>query len=1025
MSKYLHIIISSLFIFFAVADAIGQQNKVRFYTVNDGLSQNTVQAVFQDSQGYLWIGTEDGLNRFNGYEFKKFYNIHNDSNSIIYPDITDVIEPSFDRDVLWIGTRNGLSRYLKGERKFKNRKFDICENSQSGFNEINALRESNYFEKTVWISTKNGLIKYSAKNNSFERMLTACVDSSFSNTVKIREVVERKNILWVASSVGLIKFNLKDKTHEVFNKSNSILKEDGITSLFIDETKPEALWIGGTSNRIYLLDTRKIKFKKYEFKPHSFSGFSSVAFIDKFGPYIIIGTNSSGVQWFDAEKEKFSDFPFSSKEYLISSFTTSDHFIDRSGILWVGTISGLAKMNPLGEKFKTISKIHAGNSKLTENDVWAFCKDRRSEDMIWIGTDDGGIARFNHKRNEFTELEAVLKRINYNKNVFSMIHDSEGVLWLGTFDGLLKVDLTAEKYKWYVKGKGDKFLSDGRILAIKKSVSVPNLLFLGTVQGFNILDIRSGDIRKIFAEGGKGNKITANVVNVIFESPNNPGKVWIGTEDGLNKYSIETGKVTCYSVDESEHNFAGKFIMAILEDPSDPNYLWIASDNLGLIRFNAVTEKIEKIYAMKDGLPNKTIYGILGLNGFLWLSTNNGLSKFDVKKEKFENFSVADGLQGNEFNLGAYLKLKGGKMFFGGVEGFSYFHPESLKNNPVAPKVAIEEIKVLNKPVDFDCRSSGEKRINLSYKDNFITFSFSGLEFTAPEKNAYQYKLIGFHDKWVDNGNKRSATFTNLDPGEYLFKIRAANNDGVWGESDAFASLTIEPAFWMTWQFQGLIGIIIFINIFMFVYLRLQKPLELERLRMKIARDLHDEVGSSLTKISMSAGLLRFDSDKTRSAQRITALDEESRSVITTMSDVIWSIDSRNNKVGDLLDRMKNHAFKLFDDTDVDVSFFDSISNEEKKIKIDVRQNIYLIFKEAVNNAAKYSRSAKIEVKMENNKKNGFVLEITDFGIGLPFDTRFTGNGLSNMKSRAKKIDGKIEFINKNGLTIRLTRSQL
>jgi len=1019
LNHLIKIISIGLFIFFFLVDSFGQYNKVKFYTVNDGLSQNSAQAVYRDSQGYIWIGTEDGLNRFNGYKFKKFYSDREGSNSLIYPDITAFYETSFQKGTIWIGTRNGLSRYIKGKDLFINNYFGSCDSFQTGYNEIISFRESKYFDRTVWITTKNGLVKFSADDDSYERYLTECADKNLKSRIEVVDVLERGKILWAVTSIGLIKYDLETNSYEIFNDANSSFQSNELNSLYCDETEPDKLWIGAFSNAIYLFNIKTEETKIFKFKSSNIEEYTPVGFIGKFDKYLIVGTNGSGLKWFDKEKKTFIQRPFNEPEYLISAHICNNY-------VWIGTQAGIAKLNPLGEKFRKVSELHDGKArKETENDVWAFCEDNLDENCVWVASDNGGILKFNYAEGKFVENDPIFEKINYKRNIFSLESDGKNILWMGTFDGLVKIDLKNEKFRWFTQGKGNKHLSDPRILSIEYSKENPNLLYIGTVNGFNILNVKSGNIKRYCVNGEDGKVISAPVVNCIWESEKNPGTVWIGTEDGLSKYSTETETIINYSPQSKLHKFPGKFILSIKEDRNNPNILWLAVDNLGLVKFNAARGKIDKIYSLRDGLPNKTIYGILDYHDCLWLSTNNGLSKFDVKKEAFKNYFVDDGLQGNEFNLGAYLKTSDGNMFYGGVNGFNYFHPDELNINKTVPNAVIEEIRVLNNSVKFNSCFPEQLVINLSYSDNMITFHFAGLEFTAPQQNKYRYKLTGFHSDWVDNGQERIATFTNLDPGEYTFKIKAANNDGIWSHETTEAKLIIAPAFWMTWWFKGIVGTIAFINVFVFIYLKLQKPLELERLRMKIARDLHDEVGSSLTKISMNAGLLRFDSDETRSAQRIEALDEESREVMTTMSDVIWSIDSRNNTIGDLMDRMKNHAFKLFENTDVDVSFNFDVSNPAKRIKIDVRQNIYLVFKEAVNNAVKYSGSEKIEIKMQNKKSTGFRLEIVDFGKGLPPNMKHPGNGLRNMKTRAESIDASIEFINENGLTVRLQKKQI
>lgn len=309
--------------------------------------------------------------------------------------------------------------------------------------------------------------------------------------------------------------------------------------------------------------------------------------------------------------------------------------------------------------------------------------------------------------------------------------------------------------------------------------------------------------------------------------------------------------------------------------------------------------------------------------------------------------------------------------------------------------------------------------LEVSYFQNILSFTFAALEFTDPERNNYKYLLEGFHDTWIDLENFRYATFTNLDPGNYKLKVIASNNDGIWNDQPAVLSIIVTPPFYRTYWFYTLVLSIILFVAYRFYYIKIQRKLEMDKLRLKIASDLHDEVGSSLSQIAINASMINYETDIDKIKKKGEIIQTKSGAMINVMNDVIWSIDSRNDKLESLTDRIKSTAIDLASSKEIKIDFHIRISNPQRNLKVTLRQNIFLILKEAINNAVKYSGADLLTIKISENSDK-LIMSVVDNGFGLPDEIASKGSGLKNMKHRAELIDGKINFINDNGLTVQL-----
>jgi len=512
--------------------------------------------------------------------------------------------------------------------------------------------------------------------------------------------------------------------------------------------------------------------------------------------------------------------------------------------------------------------------------------------------------------------------------------------------------------------------------------------------------------------------------NVACFGEDRKGNLWIGTYlGGVNRFDPRTGQFTRLQHDpQNANSLSHNSVTSIYADRD--GLLWFGTAQ-GLNKFDPRTEAFTR-YDEKDGLPNAFIYSILGDDeGNLWLSSNNGLSKCNDRLpagRKFKNYDVTDGLQSNEFNVGAYHRGRSGAFYFGGINGLNRFFPGEVRENPHAPPIVLTAFKKFNETAALDSALAEIKTLRLSYRENFFSFDFAALDYTQPEKNQYAYMMAGFDPDWIHAGTRRYAGYTNLDPGAYVFKVKGANNDGVWNETGAAVKIIITPPFWKTWWFRVLAAAAIIGLLGLIYRYRVGRLLEMERLRVRIASDLHDDIGATLTKISLHSELIEESNEPGEIRESLRKIGAMSRELVTTMSDIVWSIDARNDTLGNLIDRMRDFATSVLSVRATQIDFNCAGLDMQKKLPVDFRQNIYLIFKEAINNIAKHAEAARVDVQIKN--ANGhFNMSIRDDGKGWREHeyAKLTGHGLRNMKMRAARIGGDLNISQNGGCTVSLT----
>jgi two-component sensor histidine kinase/streptogramin lyase len=521
--------------------------------------------------------------------------------------------------------------------------------------------------------------------------------------------------------------------------------------------------------------------------------------------------------------------------------------------------------------------------------------------------------------------------------------------------------------------------------------------------------------------------ISDNRVYKLYRSRD--GVLWICTYGGgLNSFDLVTEKFKRYPINSGqEDKFNIQNLMTIIED-SD-GIMWLGSYGGSLTSFDRKTEKFKR-YSFREGLTSGVVYGILEDDSKnLWISSDNGIFKLNLVTKLINHYDIQDGLQSLEYSGGAYFKDENGILYFGGINGFNYFNPTQIKSNIYIPPIVITSVKVLNEHV-----KGIQEELVLDYKKNFITFEFSSLDYTDPQDNKYSFILEGLQDKWqLTESSSRVATYTNLSPGTYIFKVRGSNSDGVWGKNYASIKIEILSPFWQTWWFISLTIILLAAFLYYLSTIRIKNLLAIEKLKSKLAADLHDNIGSGLTEISILSEVAsrKNNSEQKKSGSELNKISDLSRQLVDNMSDIVWVVNPSRDSLHDLILRLKDNYSELLNSMGISFRAKNLEKLKDVKLPMDVKQNLYLIFKEAINNSIKHSKCKQIT--LESNLRND-VLEISLSDDGTGFDESILpkGNGLRNMENRAALIKGRIKikslvntgtsirFIGKSGASINL-----
>ena len=1041
-------ILKIILFFFLAYNSFSQTEEYIFkqFTDADGLSQSTIFSMIQDQEGYLWFGTIDGLNRYDGYEFRVYVNDPSDAMSISDNFISALYE---DKDgYIWIGTVNGYFNRLnrKNEafkRFFVSDFFSVTNIPDTNFyeyplafsrNQINTVTSITAdSEGLLWIATwGNGIIKFDKQKEKAEHIY---YDKNNLNGLSSNRIIDilldSDGELWVATfGGGLNKFirNESNSLHFIKystnNNFNYSISDNKTISLF--EDKDRNIWIGtfyGGLNKLDAINKKlppdRAKFTVYNQKNREISNNTVMAIQQNFDGYLWIGTFGGGIDRMDLRNGNFTNFSkISTPQNAFPDVEILSLFVDRSGIIWAGSHlgEGVTKIQKIKLKFDIINSKSPGNLKLNDDVVWSLFKD--SKENLWVGTYRGGINVLNFNTNQrriYKTSDDKYQKISDN-HIRSITEDKVGNIWIGTYSGgLNRINQSDGKISVYKNIPGNSnSISANQVLDIY--VESENKIWVATFGGglnelsFNENTSGIPEFKSYRHKPSDPTTLSDDRVYTILKDKND--NFWIGTYGGgLNKFDEKTREfnVVFPVIQNSKGDFNDK-ILSLME--SSDGSLWIGTSGGGLNKYN-LSENSIKNFSMAQGLTSAVVYGILEDNHLnLWISTDDGIFLFNTATEVFNQFGIDDGVQSLEFSGGAYFKDSDGNMYFGGINGYNYFHPDSITINQYLPKVVISDISVM------DVRVKGEPtELILSHDQNFVSIEFSALDFSIPKENKYSYILQGFQKSWISTGgNNRTATYTNLPSGEFTFLVKGTNDDGIWNETPASLKIIINPPFWQTWWFVTLVLITVIFFIYYLGTIRVKSQLEIEKLKLKIASDLHDNIGAGLTEISILSEVAERNDDisSTIIKKDLQKISETARLLVDSMSDIVWVVNPQRDSLHDLIVKLKDSYNEFF--SSIGISF--QVNNIEKsddiKLPMDYKQNLLLMFKEAINNAIKHSGCKKLV--LEAYYKNDIIeIILKDDGKGFnPNEAKF-GNGITNMQNRAIKIKGKLNYKSESG----------
>jgi ligand-binding sensor domain-containing protein/signal transduction histidine kinase len=1022
-------------------------------STEQGPSTGTIYCIVQDQQGFLWLGTANGLLRYDGYEFKAYKHHPADSNSISGNHVWSICEDH--NGDLWVGTSGrGLNRYIRNEDRFIRYQHDPNDSaSLAGDYEVPWIYEDAAGE--IWIALwELGLDHYNRSTNRFDHHRLAIKDEQGVPRSSVHRIYEDSTgLLWIGTKRGVIKWDRERNTiityqHDPRNPRS--LGGDYIYSIL--EDRSGNLWFGAAGGGLSRYDRCRNEFVVYRHDPNdpaSLSGNDVSAIAEDGSGILWIATFDGGLNRFDPTTGKFARYRLESSQ-VPSAEGISSLLVDRTGILWVGTVgAGLYCYAPEKRKFSHYRHRNGRHSVLVD----ALCES--SDHSLWIGTSGNGLYRLN-REDEFKQYMNDANKSNSLSSNFvtALSEDIYGNLWVGTYGGgINRFDPKNESFVRYRHDPNDPLMLTSDLVNTLLADSRGNLWVGTDGMGLNLYNRRSNNFQKYLPDS----TTYPGWYHIMALFEDRQGDIWVGTWGyGVIKFTPLDNLVqghpsrstvpsngakifTAYRPHADDRStISGPNVISIAEDTK--GNLWFGTWGEGLNRFDRVSNKFTR-YTSAEGLPNDIVYGILPDDqGNLWISTNHGLARFNPEIRMWKEYEVSDGVQSTEFRRGAYHKGRSGRFYFGGINGFNAFYPQRIRNNPHVPPVVITDFQIFNKSVKAGPASLLKKavsqtdRLTLSYKQNVFSFEFAALDYTAPKKNRYAYMLEGFHDGWIDLGARRFVTFTNLDAGEYVFRVKGSNNDGVWNEEGASIKIRITPPPWKTWWayaiYAGLfVGALLLLRRyelskvreknrlreaqlraetaeFKAMALEAEKEVEKQQIRHRIAADLHDEIGSNLSSITLLSEILQNQSEINGEFRSYFAdIHQAARSSTEAVRDIVWFVNPGSDQLNDLIARLEAAARSML--VNISYEFHRPASPSSAKLNPEVKRNIYLIYKEILANIIKHSRANRVRIEIREDDGN-FALRIEDDGVGFNAAIASSGRGLINLRERAAQIGGQL-----------------
>jgi two-component system, sensor histidine kinase ChiS len=1012
--------------------------------VSKGLSQSVVNCILQDRQGFVWVGTQDGLNRYDGYTFKIFRPASNDPQSINDRWINSLFQDK--KGYIWIGTRQGgLNRYDPTTGLFLHFINDPTKPSSLISNQVQVVYEDS--QGRFWVGTAGGLDRFVSASSGFEHFKLNTLPASESNSLKLQLSSEgsidsitsifedKQGFLWVATaSAGLNRYDEKNNAFINYSRlanNSSYLSSNSIRA--IQEDANGNLWVA-TDKGINLLDPLTGLSTRFLHSPEDPGSLASnsvrVVYVDGIGN-VWVGT-SDGLDWYDHSSGNFVHYrndprlDTSLSNNIITAITESS-----DGVLWIGTSGGgLNKYYREQGQFKYFHFSVDDPNNLSGNIIRNITIDENSD--VWIGTLDGGLDWLNPNTGLVTHILNNLPdsgRLDSNE-IWSVYLDPAGTLWVGTSAGLDMLSPDSIRFVYHQHKTNDQVsLSGSPVYAILED-NAENL-WVGTKYGLDQFDRNNKVFFHHQNDPGSLNSISGNEIKTLYMDRS--GILWIGTlNDGLNRYDSTTSQFFRYQNNPDDPgSISSNAILSMYQDMQGA--LWVGTDGGGLNRLAAPASNSFTHYGEEAGLPSSVIYGILEDNrGYLWLSTNYGISHFDpATGRSVRNYTVDDGLQGNEFSPNASAKDRDGNLYFGGVNGLTVFDPGLISNSPFVPPVVLLSITQEGLPLNGDTAPDFLKAITLHWPQRSFEFGYSALSYAQPGRNQFAYMLENFDQAWNQVGTQREGRYTNLPGGNYVLRIKASSQDGIWNETGVSIRVTVVPAIWQTLWFRlSTAGCILILGMTVYWWrvrsiqsynrdLERQvrdRTKEIEKLfertkelavveeRNRLARELHDSAKqkafAALAQLGTANGILK----KNPKAAKNHLVEAENLvyEVIEELTFLIQEMYPAALKEKGLATTLHEYVFEWEGRTDIQA---DVRINNERRLRLNLEQAIYRVIQEALSNVSRHSHATHVEVEL-SYMLDSVVAIVADNGCGFDNKARPSGVGLRSIRERIESLGG-------------------
>ncbi|HEY6900069.1 MAG TPA: two-component regulator propeller domain-containing protein [Puia sp.] len=962
------------------------------YTINDGLSQGFISAILQDRKGFMWFGTSDGLNKYDGYSFTVFRHHPGDPQSLAGDDISCLHEDGQQR--LWIGFKGkGIDIFDVVHQRYRHIRQSPGNGLRSDF-VLGIYEDRQHF---FWVRSRAGIDRLEYRGDSIVAMpipLDSVTEEQRSKIGVETLLIDSRNRKFVTTTSAVMELVYEENLRKYLPivRFRFTPASPAFLGALKEDTLNHCLYLN-TGNTVY-------KFPDYNFgraRVISFYNASDIRWtIDN--RYNLWLMDQQSIRWLNTRRNQQRRVVPDAPDHRLVLQAPTVFYTDRTGVVWLGSGGyGLLKYDPATAGF---------HHSLRGSNIYQLIENK-----------DGKIITNTLNALELTDdslrvLPGPVDSVGMNGNNMSFTRDTAGCLWYSRSGALLRYDPAARRMR--------------RIPIPYPELSSQPFPLMGDKgssiwMGYSRYLVRYNWLNNTFSRYSYPDKELQYDYDYLQSMFEDEELLWLGSVNGLYCFDKRQEKIVhVYRNDEKDSSsISANVALSFCPDMEEPErYLWVGTKGGGLNRLDKRTGRFIH-YTTRQGLANNVVYGILpDYDGHLWLSTNKGLSVFHTPTGTFRNFDVSDGLQSNEFNRYAYLRTSDGIMIFGGLNGINYFREDEIHALP-PPQVVFTDFRLFNRSVlpgrpgspltkAIDATAS----IELRYDQNIVTFQFAALDYRKKGSINYRYRMEGFDKDWLYPEQAHEATYTNLDPGNYRFVVQASFENGSWSEESASVRLHVITPWYRTWWFYSLTAAVLIGLAYSFYRFRLYQLRRLDKLRNRIAMDLHDEVGSSISTIAIYSkiahdhlGDATFDKE-----QLLKKINDFATDIMTSMNDIVWSINTKNDAFEHIISHMREHATQLLEAKGHDLHF----SVDEKLLRFSLgmerRREFYLIYKEALNNIAKYAGTCHVWISLVAGENN-ITLRIRDDGSGFdPALVKSSGNGLANMRQRAASLHGSISI---------------